>query len=943
MRGWAKFVAGCGVFLSGAWLGFFLVGQGLDRASLWASVLGLPLSAIATAMGAWAALLAAKTLHATRGSLATDDATETLVRRTSMPLGTRNTIVDGVIVAHTGDDDVVVQVGETTRMMKASRPDPRKGIASAAVVRNTLPRDISTFTGRRDELRALLAAVERGTVSGHPVIIHAIDGMAGVGKTALAVHAAHRLTSRFPDGVLFLPLHAHTAGRGPVEPGDALDSLLRETGLDSGQAPAEAEEKARLWRDRIAGKRILLVLDDAVGPHQIQLLIPGVSGCAVLVTSRRRLTSLEGATPIPLDVLPPEEAGRLFQRSTGRADLDPNSEAVAEVVRLAGHLPLAIRLLAARLAHNRSLAVPHLVEELAAARDRSARIGAVDEPISAAFDLSYNHLPPARQEFFRHLGRHPGTEIDAYAAASLAGIDLEAARAGLEALYLDCLISEPTHGRYRFHDLLRDYARALAGTDPAEAGQAAVGRVLEYYLHTARAAGVHVARRIPDALPAGNLGWVSGQGPLPPVAGRSSGADAPPGEPPASMPGFSGPGQAGEWFESERPTLIASVDYADTHGSPAHAIAIPAAIADFLRIRGYWHEAADVHRMAATTARRIHDRHGEAGALTNLGIVRYLTDAYPAAASVYSKALELYREAGSDLGEANVLNELGMVQYVTDDYPAATVSQTRALELYRRLGNRLGEANALNYLGLVQRLSGDYPAAVSGHSRALELYRELGNRLGEANALNYLALVQRSTGEHEAAAANLERALVIFRELRNQLGEGNSLNYLGLVKRLTGDFTAAADHQSEALAIFGEIGNRLGVANALNELGLVQSSLGDRGAAVESEESALALYRDIGDRAGEADALYNLGEILQQPAPAEAMARYEEALQVAREIGASLEEARALEGIGHCLIRTGALTEGMERLGQALHAYQRIGAPEAHRVQTALHDHGPPT
>ena len=265
------------------------------------------------------------------------------------------------------------------------------GASSPASVRRTLPRDIQEFTGRDEELQALLNAIEEGTKTGKPVLICAIDGMAGVGKTTLAMHAAHRLASRFPDGQLFVRLHAHARGQQPVEPGDALAALLRSTGMDPRQIPAEVEERAQLWRDRLAGKRILLVLDDAATHEQVEPLMPGTGGSAVVVTSRRRLTALRGMLPLELDIMPPGQAADLFTRVSGRGGSEPG--AVAELVELAGRLPLAIQMLGARLRSRRSWTVADLAGELAAARDRSAAIGATDEPVRAVFDLSYRTLP----------------------------------------------------------------------------------------------------------------------------------------------------------------------------------------------------------------------------------------------------------------------------------------------------------------------------------------------------------------------------------------------------------------------------------------------------------------------------------------------------------------------------------------------------------------------
>jgi hypothetical protein len=283
----------------------------------------------------------------------------------------------------------------------------------------------------------------------------------------------------FPDGQLFVRLHAHAQGHRPVDSGDALATLLRSTGTDPRQIPAGVEERAQLWRDRLAGQRVLLVLDDAASREQVEPLIPGTGGSAVVVTSRRRITALPGVLPLDLDVLPPGQAADLFTRVSGRGGDEPGT--VAGLVDLAGRLPLAIQLLGGRLRSHRSWTVADLAGELAAARDRSTAIGADDDPVSTVFDLSYQALPARQRRFFRHLGMHPGPSIDAYAAAALTGLSRGQAGAELDALFAVHLIEELARGRYRFHDLLGDYARALAATDPSGHRNRALGRLLGYY------------------------------------------------------------------------------------------------------------------------------------------------------------------------------------------------------------------------------------------------------------------------------------------------------------------------------------------------------------------------------------------------------------------------------------------------------------------------------
>ena len=369
-------------------------------------------------------------------------------------------------------------------------------VASGGVVAATraLPRDIGSFTGRQPELRQLV-----GVAAGSPrpgvVSIHAIGGMAGIGKTALAVHAAHQLAPRFPDGQIFLPLHGHTPGQRPVDPADALASLLLTAQVPAGQIPPGLEARAALWRDRLAGKQLLLLLDDAADSEQVRPLLPGSASSLVLVTSRRHLTALEDAQTVSLDILPAAQAAELLVRLAARPGLDPADREIAQIARLCGYLPLAIGMLARQLHHHPAWTAADLAADLAAARDRLVLLHAENLSVAAAFDLSYQDLTPAQQRLFRRLGLGPGTDIDAYAVAALDGTDLAAARRHLEALYDQYLIAEPGRGRYRFHDLIREHARALAGADDAADSDAATARLLDYYSHTAAITERRLARQ----------------------------------------------------------------------------------------------------------------------------------------------------------------------------------------------------------------------------------------------------------------------------------------------------------------------------------------------------------------------------------------------------------------------------------------------------------------
>jgi tetratricopeptide (TPR) repeat protein/transcriptional regulator with XRE-family HTH domain len=758
--------------------------------------------------------------------------------------------------------------------------EARHGVAPgafAAAATRSLPRDIAAFTGRQAELAQLIGTMA-GAAGGGVVAIHAISGMAGVGKTTFAVHAAHRLAERFPDGQFFLPLHAHTPGQRPVGPADALASLLLTGGATAAQIPPGLEARAGRWRDMVAGRKILLLLDDAAGHEQVRPLLPGTAGSLVLVTSRRRLTALEDAAVISLDLLSPAEAAALLVRLAARPGLRAGDAAVGEITRMCGYLPLAIAMLASHLRHHPAWAVAQLAAELAAAKDRLSLMSAENLSVAAAFGLSYADLTAGPQRLFRRLGLVPGPSLDAYAAAALDGISLDLARRHLGELYDQHLLAEPAPGRYQLHDLLREHARALAATDgdPADSG-AAVGRLLDYYLHTALAA----SRQAPT--------WTTAQD------------HPPPGLPPTYAPGLSTHEQAVTWLETERPNVHAAALDAAAHGWTLHAVQIPAAIGDLLLIHGHWDQAAALHQTALAVAKRAGDRPGQAGALNHLGILHQLAGEFRAATASLAQAAELYRDAGDHPGQARVLTQLAFLRSQAGDYPAATATAQRALALACGSGDRLRQADALNCRGLMQHLTGDYPAAAASQRQALAMYEDIGHKLGKAYALSDLGVVQRETGDHPAAAASHQHALELFRGL----------------------------------------GYRLGEALALGGLGVVQQETGDYPAATASHQDALKLYHDLGHQLGQAEALNRLGELSSRTsATRQAREHHSRALTIARDFGVPLEEASALEGIGQAHLQDGNRGDGETHLRQALAIYQRIGAPAALRVKDTLRQRG---
>jgi tetratricopeptide (TPR) repeat protein len=566
------------------------------------------------------------------------------------------------------------------------------------------------------------------------------------------VHVAHRLADGFPDGQVFLPLHGHTPGQQPVDPVDALASLLQASGIPVQCLPEGLEPRVLLWRDRLAGRRMLLVLDNAASSGQVVPLLPGEGGCLVLVTSRRHLGDLPGAVmPVALDVLKPVQAADMF---TGLAPRAAGSQGeVAEVVRLAGFLPLAICLLARLFVRHPSWTLADLSAETKASL---LTLTAEHDSVAAAFEVSFRHLAPDRQRFFCLLGLHPGASIDAYAAAALARTSLNEAAGLLDTLHGEGLLTETRHRRYGMHDLLRRYARDHAADLPG--GEQAVQRLLDYYEHTAVRA---------DAL----IDFHSQPGPLP---------AAPAGLPAA--PDLDDGNQALAWARAERASLLACHDYATCRGQHARVITLTAGVAGLLRRDGPFADAVTRCTAAVRAAAHLGDRLGEANALTHLGSVRWRMSEYSGAVQAAGQALEIYRDLGDRLGEGNALVPLGSVLRRTGDYPGAARLLEQSLRICRDTGGRPGEIAVLNELGILYTVMGDFTQAEECHQEALEPARAMFSPWDEAHALAGLGRCAMNNGHVAQAEDLLRQALEIFQ----RIGAAEARDLLTEVNTLTG-------------------------------------------------------------------------------------------------------------------------------------------------------------
>ncbi|GHJ48897.1 SARP family transcriptional regulator [Catellatospora sp. TT07R-123] len=706
------------------------------------------------------------------------------------------------------------------------RDDPGLTAAAEPVlpVPRQLPHDVADFTGRDREVELLVAAARQ---DGAAVVVCAIDGMAGVGKTALAVHVGHRLADWFPDGQLFLDLHGFTDGHVPMEAGEALGVLLRALGTADAALPEGAAERAGLWRGLLARRRMLVLLDNAATAEQIRPLLPGTAGSLALVTTRRRLAGLDGARSVSLEVLDEPQGRRLFNGVVGaRAHAEP--AAVGEVLALCGHLPLAIRIAAARLHHRSQWSVGHLAARLRAEQRRLAELRSGDNDVEAAFRLSYRDLTRLEQRLLRLVGTYPGHDVTAASAAALLGADPVRTDELLEALLDAHLLLQRTADRYRCHDLVRVFAAELAGPgERAEAG----ARVRDWHRAAAAAAM--------DA-------YVPAEREYRPVIGPA--ADP--------VPVFADAAGALAWLDTERANLIALAR--SGAGVPGYAGDLSRLLFRYLDNRGHYGDAQFLHGLAAADP----DAAVRASAYGSLGNMALRRGHYPVALDHYERALGLVRSAGDRASESRLLNNVGIVLSWTGQPDAAIGHHERGRELAGQVGDRLTEARSLGNLGTVYKMLGRHLAATAAHEQALPIFEELGATGSLALTLFNLGGLGIDLEHYDKALAYLRRALPMAVELGDRSLEANVLDAGGRALACLGDPDGAVGHHERALAISREIGNRPDEHRVLNSLGETLTAAGRPEAALPVHDQARELAGAVGEPSGVARADEGAGRAL---------------------------------------------------------------------------------
>jgi DNA-binding SARP family transcriptional activator/Tfp pilus assembly protein PilF len=742
------------------------------------------------------------------------------------------------------------------------------------VIPRELPAPVAHFAGRAAELAELTALLDQyaGQTTG-ALVISAIGGTAGVGKTALALYWAHQVTDSFPDGQLYVNLRGYEPEQ-PVPAADVLARFLRALGVLSTDIPAEIDERAAKYRSLLAGRRMLVVLDNAGSAEQVRSLLPGSSGCVAVVTSRDSLAGLvarEGARRLDLDLLPLPDAVNLLRALIG-ARVDADLAATAALAAQCARLPLALRVAAELAVARPAVCLADLVNEMADTRKRLETLDASGDSrtrMRAVFSWSYRHLGADAARAFRLAGLHPGADFDRYAIAALADTAVEHADYVLGLLARANLIHSLGPERYGMHDLLRAYARELAiGCDGEGERHATLTRLFDYYLYVTSAA-------MDTLFPAEHH-----RRPQIPVTATPT-------------PRFTSTAAARTWLDAERANLVAVA----VHGWPGHATGLAATVYRYLEAGGYFPEAIRILSRARTAARTIGDPAAEGTALISLGLVSWWYGQEKQAAARFTEALALFTAAGDATGEARALANLGTVDGTAGRLQEAAGHFGQALAIFRRIGDKTGEARALDNLGTTEMERGRLREAAGHHRQALAIFRNTGDKTGEAYELSKLGIIERRLCRPGQAVGYLEQALVVFREDDNRAGQAYALTALGDVDLLEGRHQqASADHQQ-----------------------------------------SLALCRQIGNRYNESAPLNGLGEVfLATGRPEEARAQFAAAASLAAQVGDARELARAHSGLASVCHTASDLGGARDHWKKALALHTAAGAAEADEISDAL-------
>ena len=686
-----------------------------------------------------------------------------------------------------------------------------------------LPLNVDDFTGREAELAEIYAALAEVGESG-AVLTLTVTGMAGVGKSALAICAAHRTIEQFPDAQLYVDLQGTDAQ--PKDPSVVLAEWLRILGMNDVEVPLELDERVICYRSRLANKRVLVLLDNAHDEAQVRPLLLDGASCRVMVTSRRSLSVLAGAREIALKTLLPADAVALLAKLADIARVEAERQAAEEIVRLCGYLPIAIRI-AGGVLRRPAKRLGNLADYAAELRDEWARLNRLElsgrKDVRVSFNLSYRQLSKAEQRLFGLLGLL-AADFGVLLAAAVGEVRAEEAEEIVERLTDAQLIEVVQSGRYRYHDWMRLYAQELWPDDRLAVQE----RAFHWYWGG--------ANHYENAFDPQRRGQVAAQ------------IDS---EATAEVRETAFYQAALVWFEVERTHLLTAFKWGYQQKRYAEIVSFAKNLEPFFQARSYWRDWEDTHLLALAAAKESKSREGESQTLHNLGLVYQLQGRWDDAIAQYEQSLEIKRSLGNRLGQGQSLVNLGLIYQSQSHWDDAVTQYEQSLEIFRSLGNRHKQGQSLIGLGNVYKSQSRWDEAITYYEQGLEIFRSLGDHHGQGQSLIGLGNIYQLQSRWDDAIAHYEQSLKIFRSLGDRQGEGQTLNNLGVVYQLQSRWNDAITHYEQSLEIKRSLGDRQGEGRTSLSLGGMYGSQGRWNDATAYYEQSLEIYRNLGDQQGE--------------------------------------------------------------------------------------------
>jgi len=742
-----------------------------------------------------------------------------------------------------------------------------------------LRRQPSRIVGRGQELAQLLQIAKQAASGESGPVVCVLHGMGGVGKTTLALAAAHQSADLFPDGHVTIELYGFTPDKEPRQPDDVLVDLLQQIGFRPAEIPTTGAGRAEAWRGWLKRRCVLLILDNAVDEQQIAPLLPGQTSFSfVLVTSRNQL-QLDSVHSMQVRTLTSADAVQILQPEANRADI----EILLKIANLCGYLPLALRPVAQLI---RDIGETDVLSAMQANPNPLYEIPEVEAGVLSAFTVSYQRLPDDLRDVLRSCAIHPGPDFDKGSIAAVSGLPPAVAAVRLTRLaQRNMLLTKAS--RYYLHDLFLRYTRE--GIIPGESSiNTAVANLSAYLIASAKCALTQIVGRDPS------LGDLSSTG------------------------SFTDPDTARTWLTSATAELE-NVAYAAIQNRDSHAVELTNLVMRWACLDERTQQAQTLSARIAQLAQETGDRLGQINAINGLADAARLEGRYPIATRHYQQALTLAQQAGDQIGETSALNGLGHVTRLQADYPAATRHYQQALTLAQQAGDQIGETSALNGLGDAARLQADYPAATRHYQQALTLAQQAGDRLGQTYALNGLGHAARLQADYPAATRHYQQALTLAQQARDRIGQAYAFTGLGHIARLQADLPTAIRHYQNAVSLAQEVHNKLGQINAINGLADAALAQGDYSAAIGTYQHALSFAAAIGNRPGQINALNGLGDAaLAQANYSTAIGNYQKALRLAREASDRLGQANALKRLGDATLAQADYLSAAENYKNAL-------------------------